>query len=362
MSIYLAQSPARRLVRKGWRLLLIILGLALAWHALQDVDWEEMRKLLAGIGPFAILTIATVNLLLLPMMAARWWLLLRTLDSPVSLLSLSCYRAAASAVSYLTPGPHFGGEPLAVFFLRHHHNISLPTATTSVAVDRLLELLASVIILALCLLNLAFADNHLFTAGRGPFIVFALAAMVVLLLSSLFAGRRPLSTTMALLSRLFNRFFPLHLRKTGSVVEIFVEGETMAESLFRNHRHKFLLLNLLSLVYWLGVFLEFWLMSFFLGFPLSLYQLTIVVLVARLAFFTPLPAGIGVLESALPWVTAALGLGSVAGLGLCLIIRLRDIFFNLAGLGLMMKYLTCASKVSIIKVDQMGSSDNDPLE
>ena len=122
----------------------------------------------------------------------------------------------------------------------------------------------------------------------------------------------------------------------------------MAESLFRGHPSLFLLANLLSLGQWLGIFAEFWLISAFLGFPLSFSHLTTVVVVARLAFFTPLPAGIGVLESALPWATATLGLGSALGISLCLMIRARDLLFSLAGLGLAMKYLTCRGKASII--------------
>ena len=107
--------------------------------------------------------------------------------------------------------------------------------------------------------------------------------------------------------------------------------------------------NILSIAHWLGIFAEFWLMAFFLGFPLSFVQLITVVATARLAFFTPLPAGIGVLESALPYVTAALGLGSSLGIGLCLIIRFRDILFTCTGAAQSMKYLTCRKKTSIIK-------------
>ncbi len=81
-------------------------------------------------------------------------------------------------------------------------------------------------------------------------------------------------------------------------------------------------------------------MAALLGYSLSFLQLLTVVIAARLAFLTPLPAGLGVLEAALPWVTATLGLGSVLGLSLCLLIRVRDILFSLAGLGLTMKYLT----------------------
>ena len=89
-------------------------------------------------------------------------------------------------------------------------------------------------------------------------------------------------------------------------------------------------------------------MSFFLGAPLSLSEVTAVVVVARLAFFTPLPAGIGVLETALPWMTATLGLGASLGLSLCLIIRARDLLLSFAGLGFTVKYLTYQRKVGII--------------
>ena len=127
-----------------------------------------------------------------------------------------------------------------------------------------------------------------------------------------------------------------------------MQGEMLTESLLHRHRRPFLLANLYSLGHWIGVFVEFWLMAALLGHSLSFLQLLSVVIAARLAFLTPLPAGLGVLESTLPWVTAALGLGSVLGLSLCLLIRVRDILFSLAGLGLTMKYLTCPGRASTL--------------
>jgi len=110
------------------------------------------------------------------------------------------------------------------------------------------------------------------------------------------------------------------------------------------------MLSLLTVRWWqrIGVFVEFWLMAALLGQSLSFLQGLSVVMAARLAFLTPLPAGLGVLESTLPWVTAALDLGSVLGLSLCLLIRVRDILFSLAGLGLTMKYLTCPGRASTL--------------
>ena len=335
-------------IKKNWRWLLGLLGLVLAWHALKGVAWTSVWLLLTRVSPIAVLILVVINLLMLPVMTARLWLLLRSQGEPVSLLSCCAYRIAANAVNYLTPGPHFGGEPLSVYLLHHRSGTSLSTATISVVIDRLLELLASVLVLTLCLITLIFVESSPFKESQGLFFVIAILAILCCTLAVLFTGRRPLSRSLILLAGLCRRSFPSILATTGSLTDLIVQGETQAESLFRQHGNHFLLANLFSLGHWFGIFVEFWLMSFFLGFPLSFSQLIAVVVVARLAFFTPLPAGIGVLETALPWLTATLGLGSGLGLSLCLIIRFRDLLFSLCGLGLTMKYLTCQGKVGII--------------
>jgi uncharacterized protein (TIRG00374 family) len=326
-------------MRQGWHWLLVLLGLTLAWHALRGAAWTEVWRLLAGLGPLAILVLVTFNLLMLPIMSARWWLLLRALGVPVGLLAVCGYRCAANTVSYLTPGPHFGGEPLAVYLLHSREGISLPPATASVAVDRLLELAATLVVVAIGFQGLALSGIGSLTGNRRLLVAIAVLVGLVAFLSALFTGGRPLSRFLVRCR---------WLGKIGSLTETVGQGETMVEVLFRQHRRPLLLANAMSLCHWLAVFSEFWLMAFLLGFPLSFGHLTAVVLVARLAFLTPLPAGIGVLETALPWLTASLGLGSTLGLSLCLLIRFRDLLFCLGGLALTMNYLTCREKAGII--------------
>jgi hypothetical protein len=302
----------------------------------------------AGMGTGAILILLGLNLAMLPLMTVRWWLLLRALGAPVRLSTVCAYRFAGNAVSYLTPGPHFGGEPLLVYLLRQRQDISLSPAATSVALDRILELLASIVVLSCSLIMLT-------VTGSGPFagkwalpLAVTLAAAVVALLAALCMGKRPLSRICHLFMRVCGMAHCAPTCFGGPLLEALMEGEALTESLLRRHRRLFLLANLYSLGHWLGVFVEFWLMAALLGQSLSFSQLLTVVIAARLAFLTPLPAGLGVLESTLPWVTAALGLGSVPGLSLCLLIRVRDILFSLAGLGLALKYLTCPGRASTL--------------
>ncbi len=332
----------------GWRGLLLVLGLALAWHALQGQAWAEAWKYLSGIGPFALLSLLALNLLMLPLMTARGWQLLWALGLPVKLSSLCAYRLSANAVSYLTPGPHFGGEPLFVYLLHQQQQIPLAVATTSVALDRLLELLASIVVL-ICSLVMLIATGSVPFAGSGTLLLaFIMLGVLIALLRALFTGKRPLSGIISWFMRVSSKYHVLSSDTALRLLRAIIQGETMAESLWHEHRRSFLLANLCSLGHWLGMLAEFWLMSFFLGEALSWSQLLALVITARLTFLTPLPAGLGVLESALPWVTGSLGLGSGLGLSLCLLIRFRDILFSLAGLGLIMKYLTCPGKASTV--------------
>ncbi len=77
---------------------------------------------------------------------------------------------------------------------------------------------------------------------------------------------------------------------------------------------------------------EYWLTLYFLGLPLNLGSAIIALTAARLAFLTPLPAGLGALEAGQILAMQALGAPAEVGLSASLLIRLRDLIIG--GLGL----------------------------
>ena len=332
----------------GWRGLLLILGLVLAWQALRGMPWDHAWRQVTGIGPGGLLIFLGLNMAMLPLMTLRWWQLLQAFGAPVRLCTVCAYRFAGNAVSYLTPGPHFGGEPLLVYLLHQRQGIPLHAAATSVALDRILEFLASIVVLSFSLIMLTVTGSGPFAGRWALALAVTLAAAIAVLLAALCMGKRPLSRLFPWFMRLCGTAHCAPTGFAGRLMEALMKGEILSESLLHRHRRPFLQANLYSAGHWIGVFVEFWLMAALLGHPLSFLQLLTVVIAARLAFLTPLPAGLGVLESVLPWVTVALGLGSVLGLSLCLLIRVRDILFSLAGLGLTMKYLTCPGRASTV--------------
>jgi len=354
-------SPARSgrmwflrvLLVKGWRWITAVLAILLVWVALRDTDWQNIRHLLARLDSTAIAILLLVNVVMLPLMTGRWWLLLRMLKSPVSLATASMYRLAGNSVSYLTPGPHFGGEPLLVYLLKRCHGHDIPTATVSVLVDRMLELFATMVVLLICLVSFSRYDFPILR--NRTTIVLSLSLLILLgtLLYALFSGRRPLSLMISVVQKITGQTFPTRNRPENSLAAGLISAETAVESLYREQPFSLLAASAFSAGQWLGIFSEFWIMAALLGFELSLTQLCGLVAVARLAFYTPLPAGLGALELALPYVTGAFGLGSMLGMTLCLIIRLRDTTLSLLGLGVAMKYLTCTEKISIVSDKQL---------
>ncbi|MDJ0624049.1 MAG: lysylphosphatidylglycerol synthase transmembrane domain-containing protein [Desulfocapsaceae bacterium] len=342
--MFCRQSFWLMMIRKGWRWLAGLLAILLAYFALRDAPWSEVRQLVSGLGGEAVLAIGLLNLLMLPLMTARWWLILRLFKAPVSLVVASLYKCSSNAASYLTPGPHFGGEPLLVYFLRQHHGLTISTATTSVILDRLLETLASIVILALCLFFLLSNNVVVFGGWHDILLIMAVLTLIGWVLIAFFSGRMPLSHLITLAQRIGWRLFRWRSSQRGSVLIGIEQSEKLAESLFRDRPGNLLTVNAISITHWLAIFAEFWIMAAFLGVELSFVQLCAVVVVARLAYYTPLPAGIGVLELALPHVTTVLGLGGTFGIGLCLIIRFRDLVFSLVGLGITLKYLSVSQK------------------
>jgi uncharacterized membrane protein YbhN (UPF0104 family) len=90
----------------------------------------------------------------------------------------------------------------------------------------------------------------------------------------------------------------------------------------------------LSALIWMALVGEYWLMLRFLGVELNLIQTVVAISIARFAFLTPLPGGLGALEASQVLALTAMGFSGAEGFSLALLIRARDL--ALGGLGLLL--------------------------
>jgi uncharacterized protein (TIRG00374 family) len=316
-------------------LLWLVAPLLLVW-ALRSTSLQDSWVVLAKLGLAQILTLILANLLVLLTLNGRWWLILRAQGYPISYLTLAGYRLAAFGVSYFTPGPQFGGEPLQVYLIQHRHQVARSTAVAAVALDKTLELLSNFAFLAggvICVLECGVFHG---AVGRSA-ILFAgvLLALPAGFLLATWAGRGPISGILQAGFSLFpygwarrKGWLSIYQRLHGAIKE----SENQAIRFCREQPLTVVHAFGVSIIGWAAMIGEYWLALHFLGQSTTLAQTISALTAARIAFLLPLPGGLGTLEASQVLALGALGMNPALGISLSLLIRVRDV--ALGGLGL----------------------------
>jgi uncharacterized protein (TIRG00374 family) len=341
-------SPRRR-----WRWIgLIWLAVPLLlWWALRTIPLADIWATLSRLGPLQLLALIGVNALVLFTLSGRSWLILRAQGYRLPYLALATYRLAAFGVSYFTPGPHFGGEPLQVYLVRRRHGVPSPAAVAAVALDKLLEVLVNSTFLVagvICVLQWRIFPG---TVGiETAAFALVLLALPLGFLITIWGGWRPLAWLRRRLPRrVAQRVAQNTLYQTAAASEI------QAAELCRQHPVTLVHAVLLSLLTWAGILAEYWLTMHFLGLRTTPIQLISILTAARIAYLTPLPGGLGALEASQVLALRALGLNPAVGLGLTLIVRARDVL--LAGLGLWWGGLAISGRVKVGRAHDSTGGD-----
>lgn len=316
---------------------LILAGLALLAVVLHSTPLAETWAVLRRLGPGQIGLLAGANLLVLLTFSSRWWLILRAQGQRIPYRRLVGYRLAAFGVSYFTPGPQFGGEPLQVYLTNRRDGVPPAVAVAAVALDKTLELLVNFAFLAAGLAAVLALQGRelpalLPAAARSQAIVGAalLLALPIVVLSALWAGRHPLSTPVAALAGWLPRGRAGLTRLSG----VLREAEAQVAVFCRRSPGTLAAALAVSMVSWAALVGEYWLASWLLGAQPAFWQMVAALTAMRLAFLVPLPGGLGALEVSQAVAFAALGFSPALGIALSLLIRARDVVLGATGLAL----------------------------
>lgn len=319
----MSATTRQRLIRLGW---LALLGVLL-WVALLNAPLAEIWASLQHLTLWQLLVILVLDVIAFVLVTLRWWVIVRVSSDKVPLLPLIGYRMAAFALSYFTPGPQVGGEPLQVLYLQKNYGLGFARATSAVIIDKLLEFLTNFLFLGVGLY--AVIRVGIFAKIGVQPAVSVLPLLVLLLwppihLVLLYNRRFPLS---ALLRWLASRFGK---RKWMRLLAV---SEHMAGSFCRLHFGALLLSLIFSLLSWVVMAFEYSLMARFLNISLDFWQLMTALTALQMTFMMPIPAGLGVMEFAQVFVIYSFGYSYALGISLSLLMRGRDLFNG--GIGLL---------------------------
>ena len=323
----------RRVFRPHW--LLIVLALALFAAVLRTVPLAETWAVLRRLRPLQMAALVAANSLVLVTFSGRWWVILRAQGQRIPYRALVGYRLAAFGVSYFTPGPQFGGEPLQVYLTTRRGGVPVPVAVAAVALDKTVELVANFAFLAAGLAVVLALQGRglpaLLPASAQPQAIGGAAlllALPVAVLIALWAGRHPLSAPANTLAAAVPRGRP-QLARLAITLRA---AEAQVAAFCRQSPGALAAALAISAVSWAALIGEYWLTLQFLGARPTAGQTVAALTAMRLAFLLPLPGGLGALEASQVLVFAALGFSPALGAALSLLIRARDITLGAAGL------------------------------
>ncbi len=310
------------------RYLIWLLALLALWWVLRSVPFDVIWSTMSGMALWQIFALIGLNAIILLLFTSRWWLVLHSLGYRLNIISLVSYRLAGFGVSYFTPGPQFGGEPLQVHLTSSKHNVPTPAAVAAVSLDKLMELLTNfsfILIGAVVVLrSKVFASEFSLPTLAITAVLFLLPAAYLLGIST---GRKPLTW---LAERAPARLtVHRHYQRTAQNLSA---SEAQLVSFFQQKPLALIPILSISTLTWLLIIAEYWLMIYFLGETLTGIQVISLLTAARIAFLLPSPGGLGTLEASQVLVMNAFGLSPVLAVSASLLIRGRDIALGSLGL------------------------------
>lgn len=315
-------------LKPALRLFAVYVALALLlYFALRNVPLNEIWDTVQGLQLWQIGALFALNLFIYGLMTLRWWVIVRAENKQIAYFPLLRVRIAVFGISYFTLGPHVGGEPLQIFYLQRKYKLTFTHATASVIMDKLLELLANFLLLAVGLTAVLQA-GILATNGGSSWL--GLGGLLLLCIwppiHIIFLYRRkyPLSALL--------RSIPF-IKKDSRPVRFIAASERLAGTFCRRHMSSLVSATAISVVAGVGMVTEFALIVKFLGIQLSSWQTIAAWTAGWLSLLVPLPGGLGALEASQVFALGIFGIPAALAIGVTLIMRGRDLLIG--GLGLM---------------------------
>lgn len=315
-------------------LLLWPLALALVIWTLSQMPLTGLADTLRSLNWQQWLMWALVNVLVIAVSTERWRRLSHMLGESPDFFHMLLIRQAGQTVSFITPAPHFGGEPFQIYWLYKRLGMSIHRAVLSLALDRFYELwinflmLLSGVSLVLLIPQTATPAN-----GQGSdwqnILLLLLAMLAFLSVLAWLLVKQPMLIS--------SRLEKVGARWLSSPRLVALGGHwqmmgTELRAVVSTQKPALLNALFLSLLGWALMIFEVWLVLAFFDITLGAVSLALILVAMRLALLLPLPGGIGTLESAIFWSFQSLSLPADAALGLIALMRLRDVLVLFTGL------------------------------
>ena len=303
----------------------LVIGTVLFIGAFKYTGVQSLIRTLRIVNPSSFFIYLGISISIFFGFVLRWYIIIRCHGHNISLGRLFNYRVAGFAVSYLTPSARLGGEPVRTYFLVKNQ-VPIEKAISSVFIDKGLEFTANAVMTIMALLFFGFG---LFASPGLRWVLLLIIAISLGLLwifySRLFKGKGLFSSLSKVLGLSKLTFFKKNLHKMR-------DAEREMTNFFVKYKRVFILSTVISFVLWLLSIFEFKFLLEAFGYYATYSQVFLVFAVIGLAYVTPIPSALGVLESFQVSLFTFFKKGAQYGIAVSLVTRIRDLMWTLYGL------------------------------
>lgn len=306
-------------------LLTLGIGVALFIWFFRQYELADTLSTLKAVGILPLVGFVGISLVNFALLGWRWYLAVKAQDQDHhnSYWDVLRHRMSGYAISYLTPAAQVGGEPLRIALL-HQNGMPLATATSSVILDVVFELLGFVLYIGLGLLvSLA---THVLPGELSLIIGVSLLLIgggILLFLSSAVSGQD-------FFSLIWRKLIPIRFKRLHAYEERMRHVESLMHNTLKQTPKLIMQMTVLSLVTVAFRGVEVVYLGHLLGQSLTLVEAVLLSSLPGLVLLIPIPSALGILEGSTAGIVNLLGI-PLNPIAMVLLIRFRDVVFILLG-------------------------------
>jgi glycosyltransferase 2 family protein len=302
----------------------IIIGLSLVVWVLKEVSIKEMINLFIHGNHVYVFWFLCASLVILIFHSIRWKLIINTIGKNISLFKLLQYKIAGMGLSFLTPGAKVGGEPIRALLLKKH-NIDFGKGLSTVVTDKIVDLSVQgvlfVIAATIAMLTISLPEN----------LNYLLAILIILTITTITYVYYQIFNDKNLFLKIFRLLRLDKIKRLKDIEEDVIEFEKIVVSFHKHHQKEFYLSIFVTILAWFTMFFEIYYAGALLGFELGFMKIFMIITIMGIAYLIPIPMALGVFEAGEIAVFRMFSLNPVAGVGMAMIIRTRDLIYCFLG-------------------------------
>ncbi len=260
----------------------------------------------------------------------RWDVILKSYSLKINFAKLYLWRLSGWAGNYITPSAYIGGEPIRAMLISKETGAPFKLALANVVADSFLNTFTEILFTSF---GSFFAILHFskFLRFEETFFITILVIVIVIY----FLYWRIANGKYLLCSIL--KFLKVHKWKPNFFTGI-LEFEELFIDFFKNKKTALKKGLIISVFMYLTSLLEFWLLGYFLGVNMSLWQVILFKVFVVLGYILPIPAGLGSAEISLAKFFEIFGYAPSLGVAYNLLIRLKDSLLAIFGFIVLSSY------------------------